>query len=71
MSEIIFSATLNKVSTSRDGGWVVTLDVPENNSAMVHQLSALRDSVLVVTAALDASSMNDLGSGLQGLQELE
>lgn len=49
MSEgITFSATLVGVRMMTDGGWRVTIDVPENETPAVHELSKLRGCVLGV-----------------------
>ena len=52
MSEpITFHATVNKVQTVVDGGWRVTLDVPESESASILELAKLREQVLGVAIA--------------------
>lgn len=55
MKGISFSAILNKITTTVDGGWSITFHVPQSETAELMKLSAHREDVLQigVIAVLD------------------
>jgi len=53
---ITLHAILVRVSTTADGGWRVTLDVPQSDADQVMRLSALRDCALGVAIVPETDS---------------
>lgn len=53
MTDLKFSAILNVARTMIDGGWRVTFDIPENESAKVAVLTQLRDRILTLTVEVN------------------
>ena len=51
MPSVKFSAIINKISTTIDGGWRVTLDVPDWNTDEMSELAKFRDQNLLVEVA--------------------
>jgi hypothetical protein len=45
---VTFSAILNKITTTVDGGWRVTFDVPDSETPQMAELSKLRSSTLQI-----------------------
>lgn len=45
---VTFKASLRKIQTATDGGWIVHLDVPESDAHAMHELSNLRQRVLQI-----------------------
>lgn len=43
-------ATLKKITTTVDGGWSITFDVPDSESMNILQLAQLRDRLLQLGA---------------------
>lgn len=48
-NSVTLKAYINRVATSVDGGWRVTIDVPENETERITELAYLRNTVLMVT----------------------
>lgn len=46
MSETTFSAILNRITTTLDGGWRISFDVPKRESKEIMELSQMRNVVL-------------------------
>lgn len=43
MEEIVLTAILNRISTTPDGGWRITFDVPQSETKAVTQAATMRD----------------------------
>ena len=48
MTGITFSATVNKIATTIDGGWRITIDVSNSETDQVMALSEVRNKVLQI-----------------------
>lgn len=54
MAGISFNAMINRITTTIDGGWRVTFDVPQSETQSMMELSALRDENLQIVALTSA-----------------
>ena len=43
-----FQGVLTKITTTVDGGWRITFDLPANQSNQISELSSLRESALQI-----------------------
>ena len=50
---ITLLASLSKITSTVDGGWKITFDVPQTELAKIMQLSSLRDMVLALAIVPD------------------
>ncbi len=68
MKGISFNAILNRITTTVDGGWRITFDIPQTEVAEMLKLSGLREEnlqvvVLTSTMIADISKSDDENSG--------
>lgn len=59
MKAVTFQGNLNRITTTIDGGWRVSFDVPESESNAITKLAARRDqnlqiAVVAVTDVYDS-----------------
>lgn len=50
---ITLLGSISKITTTVDGGWKLTFDVPQSELSKVMQLSCLRDMVLALAVVPD------------------
>ncbi len=50
MRGISFNAIINRITTTIDGGWRISLDVPQSEIEAIMKLSSLRDESLQIVA---------------------
>lgn len=60
---ITFQAILNKITTTIDGGWRVSFDVPQSESEEVMKLSEKRDQNLQVAVVTSTDIINTYDNG--------
>lgn len=63
MSGITFQGNLNRITTTIDGGWRVSFDVPQSESESIMQLADKRDENLQIAVVTSTDIVNRYDSG--------